>query len=168
MSLVFNIFPDDIGYNFISNTPDEVSIIPHFSCPKLLPQLGILFEYFSGRYAFHYLYYFRRRIPRWCSHEYVHMVFHYSYRIYLKFIFLSNLFEDFFKVLRFFWIHYLLSIFRYPYQVVLQIIDRMLCPSYSHAAFIPILRLFGNPFLRLAANHFYPPSKLRGIKWSLK
>jgi len=160
MSLVFNIFPDDIGYNVISNTPDEIPIIPQFSSPKLLPKLGILLEYLSGRYTFHYLYYFCWRISRWCSKEYVHMVFHYPYRIYLKFIFLCYLFKDFFYIFRFFSIQYFLSIFRYPYQVILQIVDRMLCSFYSHAVFIPIIRLFGKPFLRLAANHFYPPSKL--------
>jgi hypothetical protein len=52
--------------------------------------------------------------------------------------------------------------------VILQIVDGMLCSFYPHAIFIPILGLFGKPFLRLAANHFYPPSKLRGIKWTAK
>jgi hypothetical protein len=52
--------------------------------------------------------------------------------------------------------------------VILQIVDSMFCSFYSHAVFIPSLSLFGKPFVRLTANHFHPPSKLRGIQWTLK
>jgi hypothetical protein len=31
MSLVFNIFPDDISYHVISDTPYEIPIIPQLS-----------------------------------------------------------------------------------------------------------------------------------------
>jgi hypothetical protein len=164
MSLVFNIFPDDIGYNSISNTPDEIAIIPQFSCPQLLPKFGKLLEYLSGRYTFHYLYHFGWRISRWCSHEDMHMVFHDPYRIYFKFIFLGYLFKHFFEVFFDFSIQYIFPIFWYPYQVIFQFVDCMFCPFYSHAVFIPVIKLFGKPFLRLTANHFHPPSKLRGIQ----
>ena len=167
MSLVFNIFPNDISYHVISNTPDEIAIIPQLSCPKLFPKLGIFLKDFPRRYAFHYLHHIGWRISRRCSHEYMHMVFHDPYRVYLEFILLGYLFKDFFEIFRHFSIQYLFPVFRYPYQVILQIVDCMFCPSDSHAVFIPILSLFRNTFLRLSANHFYPPSKLRGIKWTL-
>ncbi len=168
MSLILNIFSDDISYYAISNTPDEIAIIPQLSSPELLPKLGKLLEDLPGRDTFHDLYYLCWRISRRCPCKYMHMVFPDSYRIYLKFIFLSYLFKHFFEIFRYFSIQYLFPIFRYPYQMVLQIVNSMFGPFYSHAVFISIIRLFGNPFLRLAANHFHPPSKLRGIQWSFK
>jgi hypothetical protein len=163
MNLVFNIFPNDISDNVISNTSDEIAIIPQLTSPKLLPKLGKFLEYLSGRYAFHYLYKLCWRIPRWCSHEYMHMVSLDPYRIYFKFIFLGYLFKDFFEIFCNFSIQYLFPILRYPHQMILQIVNGSFGTSYSYAVFISVISLFGNPFLRLAANHFHPLSKLRGI-----
>jgi hypothetical protein len=167
MALVFNVFPYYVSSNLITHTPDKIAIAPKLSCPKLFSKFGILPKYLSSRYAFHYLYNVCWRIPRWCLQKYMHMAFHHFHSIYFKSIFLSYPIKYFFQVLRYSLTQYLFSILRYPYQVILQIIDGMFSPSYSHADFISIIASFGKPFLRLTANHFHPASKLTGIQWSL-
>jgi hypothetical protein len=162
MSLVFYIFPNDISYHVISYTPNEIAIIPQLSSPKLFPKLGEFLKNFPGRYAFHYLYYIRRRISRRRTHEYMNMVFHDPYRFNLKFIFLGYLFKDFFEIFRHFLIQYLFPIFRYPYQVILQIVYCMFRPLYPHAAFIPILRLFGNTFSSPIGEPLVSPQQAEG------
>jgi hypothetical protein len=59
-----------------------------------------------------------------------------------------------------------LSIHRYPYQVILQIVNGMLGSSYSHAIFIPSGELFGKQFLTQSLDHFHLASKLKGIQWN--
>jgi hypothetical protein len=59
-----------------------------------------------------------------------------------------------------------LSILRYPYQVILQIVNGMFGSSYSHAIFIPSGELFGKRSLNRSLDHFHPASKLTGIQWN--
>ena len=40
MRLEFNIFPDYVSSNIISNTSDKIAIIPQLSQPKLFPDFG--------------------------------------------------------------------------------------------------------------------------------
>jgi hypothetical protein len=168
MSLILNIFPDDISYYFVSHTSDKIAIAPQLMRPQLLSKLGKFFEYFPCRYTFHYLYQIGWRIFWWCSHEYMNMIFLYSYRVYLKFIFLGYPVEYTFKIFRYLSMQYLFAIFRYPYQVIFQLVDGRFTTSYSHAVFISVVNVFGNPFLRLLANRLHPSSKLEGIQRPLK
>ena len=56
MSLELNIFTGYIGGHFITNTANEVAVIPQLSSPELFSQLGELLERFSRRDVFHDLY----------------------------------------------------------------------------------------------------------------
>ena len=166
MRLVFNIFSNYVGGDFISNTSDKIAIVPQLICPELFLNLGKFFKQLPTRYAFHYLYYFCWSIPRRCFQKYVHMVFCYFHGIYLKPIFLSNMIKYFFQVPRNIPGQYMLSILRYPLQVILQIVNGMLGSSYSHAIFIPSGELFGKHFTIQSLDHFHPASKLTGIQWN--
>ncbi len=166
MRLVFNMFSNYVSGDFISNTSDKIAIVPQLTCPKLFPNLGKFFKQLPTRYAFHYLYYFCWSIPRRCFQKYVHMIFYYFHRIYRKPIFLSYMIKHFFQVPRNFRCQYVLSILRYPYQVILQIVNGMFGSSYSHAIFIPSGELFGKLFNILSLTHFHPASKLTGIQWN--
>ena len=151
----------------ISHTPDKISITPEFSRPQLFSQPRKLFEYFSGRYAFHYLDHSGRRIPRRSLHKYVNMISNHFHRIYCKSILLSYPSKYLFDIVTNFSTQHGLSIFRYPYQMIFQFIYRMLRPSYYHNTVIsssPSSRqmLISRCF---AAIHFHPPSKLAGIQW---
>jgi hypothetical protein len=44
MRLVFNIFPDYVSSNIISNTSDKIAIVPQFSRPKLFPDFRVFRE----------------------------------------------------------------------------------------------------------------------------
>jgi len=163
MSLVLNVFSNHICSNFISYASNEVSVIPQFARPQLFPQLGIFFKDFPCRYAFHNLYYFCWRVLRHHFHKYVNMVFHNFHRIYIEFVMFRYLAKCFFQVFPYLFPKQFLPIFRYPDYMVFQVVDGMLSPFYSHAAFIPVVVPFGNLFL-LPVNRFHPPSKLGGIQ----
>ena len=157
MSLVLDIFADYVGGYFVSNTAYKVAIIPKFSSPKLLSKLGKLLERFSGRYTFHDLGYLCRRISWRHLNKDVNVVFHYLHRIYYKFILLCYLPKYLLYVSRNLFIQYSLPIFRYPHQMVFQIIDGMVCPSNTHAPFItakPLLwqNLFASPYGELLSS----------------
>ena len=168
MSLVLNIFTDYVCGNFVSNTADKIPIVPQFSHPKLLPQLGKFLEHLTPRYAFHYLHHFGRRIPRWCFQKYVHMILHHLHRINPEPIFVTYPLENLFQILRYFPTKYMLPILGYPYQMILQFIYGVFGPSYTHASVITVGALFWQTLLpRLTASHFHPASKLTGIQWSI-
>ena len=166
MSLIFNIFPNYVCGNFISNTADKIAIVPQFPCPKLLPQIGKLTKYFTGRYTFHYLYHSCGRVFGRNFNKYMYMVFHYFHRVYPELIFFGNRIKYGLYVIRNLFIQNVLPILRYPHQMIFQIIYGMLRPSYSHAAVIlKSDHLMQVPLPRLSASHFHPTSKLAGIQW---
>ena len=133
MSLILNVFPNDICGYFIPYTPHEVAVIPQLMRPQLFPQFGIFLKYFSARYAFYDLYYLRWRIARRCFDKYVHMIFHHLHGVYLKLIFFSYFLEYFFYAFSYFIIKYVLSVLGHPHQMILKIVDSMSCTFYSHA-----------------------------------
>jgi hypothetical protein len=138
MFLIFNIFPYYGGGNFISYASDKVTIIPQFPSPKLFSERRKLLKYLPCRYTLHYLYQSCRRIFRWGLNKYVNMVFYHFHRIYLKTILFTYLFKHFLQKARDLPSQHFFSIFRYPYQVILQIVNRMLGPFYTHATFITV------------------------------
>jgi hypothetical protein len=161
MTLVFNIFTNDIGGYFVSYTPNEVSVIPQLMRPKLFPQFGIFLKHFSGRYAFHYLHNLRRSIARRSFDKKVHMIFHHFHDIYTKLILFRYLLEDFFHVSSHLSIKYVLPIFGYPYQMILKIIDSVLGTSYPHAVFYNSFSIaLTRPLIALRLGRFHPLSKL--------
>ncbi len=166
MGLILNIFADCISGYFVTNTPDKVTVTPQFPSPKLFSQLWKPLERFTGRDTFHHLYHLCRRVSRRCLNKYVYMVFHDFHRIYPKFILLGYPPKYFFQVPRNLLTQYMLPVFRYPYQMILQIIYGMFSPSNPHATFIQEKALFKQaPLPRLTASHFPPASKLAGIQW---
>ena len=164
MRLVLNIFSNYVSGDFISNTPDKIAIVPQLSRPELFPNLGKFFKQFSSRYTFQYLYYFCWSIPRRCFQKYRYMIPYYFHCIYRKPVFLSYMIKHFFQVPRNIGCQYELSILRYPYQVILQIVNGMFGSSYSHAIFIPSGKLFAKRSLNRSLDHFHPASKLGGIR----
>ena len=167
MGLIFNIFPYYVSGDFITYTPDKISIAPKLPRPKLLPQLRKLPKYFTRRHTFHYLHHLCWGITRWCLNKYMHVVFHHLHRIYPELIFLSNPLKHLFQILGNFPTQYVFPVLRYPHQVILQIIYGMFSPSNSHSAVIQEKALFRQASLpRLTASHFPPASKLTAIQWS--
>lgn len=169
MFLILNIFPDYRCGDFVSYASNKVAVIPEFSCPKLFPELGIFLKHLFGRYAFHHLYQLRRGILGRCFQKHVNMVFYHFHCIYLKTIFLAYPFKYLLQEARHLPTQYVLSIFRHPYQVVFQIVDRVLGPSYTHALFITVTTLLwqtANSCLALRRATFIPPAELTGIQWS--
>ena len=165
MSLKLNIFTDCIGGHFITNTTNEVAVIPKFSRPELFSQLRKFLQRFSGRDTFHYLYYLCRRVFGWRFDKDMNVVFHYLHCIYGQLILFSNMTKDLLYVSRNLFIQYMLPVLRYPYQMVLQIIDGMVRPSNTHALFITAKPSpWQVSWLRLTANCFHPASKLTGIQ----
>ena len=166
MSLVFNIFPNYVCGYFVANTANKITIVPQLPCPKLLPQIGKLPKYFTGRDAFHYLNHPRQRISGRYFNEYVNMVFHNFHRIYPELMLFGNLIKYGLCVIRQLLIKYVLPVLRYSHQVILQIIYGMFSPSHTHAAVIlKSDRLLQIPLPRLSASYFHPASKLAGIQW---
>jgi len=166
MSLKLNIFTDYIGGHFITDTANEVAVIPQLSSPELFSQLGELLERFSRRDAFHDLHHLCRRVFRWCFNKDMYVVFHYLHCIYAQLILFGNVPKDLLYISRNLPFQYMLPVLRYPYQMVLQIIHGMVRPSNTHAAVIQEKTLLKQvPLPRLTASHFPPASKLAGIQW---
>ena len=167
MSLIFNIPPYDLSGDFVTYTPNKISIAPELPSPELFPQFGKFLKYLSGRHTFQYLHYLRWGISGWCLNKYVHMVFHDFHRIYPELILLGNQLKDLFQILHNFPTQYVLPVLRYPHQVILQVMYSMFCPSNPHAVVIQDKALFRQAaWPRLTASHFPPASKLAGIQWS--
>lgn len=135
MSLIFNVFPNDICGHFIPYTPYKVAVIPQLMRPQLFPQFGMFFEYFSRRYTFQDLYYARWRIARWSFDKYVYMIFHHFHGVYPKLIFFSYFLEYLFRAFSYFIIKYVLPILGHPYQMIFEVIDGMPGAFCSHAVF---------------------------------
>ena len=163
MILVFNISPDYVSGDFITNTSNKIPIVPKLSSPELFPNLGKLFKYLSGRYTLHYLHDFRRRIFGGCLRKYVDVVFHYFHRIYCESVFFSYFSKYLFQIGRDFFTQDVLPVFRYPHQVILQVIYSMFGPSYAHANFIAGLFNFSNLilFTNRVETAFIPPASWR-------
>ena len=168
MCLIFNVFPYYISGDFVTYTPNKISIAPKLPCPQFFPQFRKLLEYLTCRHTFQYLHRLRRGISGRYLNKCVHMIFHDFHRIYPELILLGNQLKDLFQILHNFPTQYVLPVLRYPYQVILQIIYSVFCPSYSHAILIspiqPFRQMSYHP--RLTASHFPPASKLAGIQWS--
>ena len=164
MSLVLNIVANDVDGYFVSDTPDEVSVIPKLSCPKLFPKLGIFLECLSRRDTLHYLDYFCRRVFWRCFGKYVHVVFHYFHRIYMKAILFGNMLKHFFQVFCYFPVEYLFPVLGYPDQMIFKAIDGVFGSSYSHAVFYNSYYFAYQGLTRLTASRFHPASKLAGIQ----
>ena len=167
MGLIFNILPYYVSSDFISYTPDKISLTPEFPRPQLFPQFGKLLKCLTGRHTFQYLYHLCRGISRRCLNKYVHVVFHNFHRIYPELILLGYPLKHLFQVLGNFPTQDVLPILRYPHQMVLNIKNGVLCPSNSHTVVIQGKALLRQvPLPRLAASRFPPASKLTGIQRS--
>ena len=167
MGLIFNIFTYYVSGDFVTYTPNKISITPKLLRPQLFPQFRKLPKYLTRRYTFQYLHYLRRGISGRYLNKYMHVIPHDFHNIYLELIFLGFLLKHLLQMLRNFITQYVLPIFWYPHQVILQVIYGMFCPSNPHAAVIHEKALFRQaPLPRLTASHFPPASKLAGIQWS--
>ena len=145
------------GY-LVPNGSNKISVAPKLTAPKLFLNLWKFLEYHLGRNTLHNLDYPSRRIPRRSRQKQMYMIIFYFHRIYLKLIPLGYLLKDYLKPFRQIPLQYHLPIFRNPYYVILEIIDRMTCSlNRAHARVIPRFIAFGDPvFIRLA--------KLSGIQ----
>ena len=167
MRLIFNIAPYHIRSNSVTYTPNKISVTPQFTSPELLPQSWKFPKHLLRRYALHNLPNISRRIARRCFQKYVHMIFHYFHSIHPHPILIRYPLKHFFRVLSNLAYHDVLLVLRYPYQMILNIKNGMLCPSYPHAAVIQEKALFRQaPLPRLTASRFPPASKLAGGKRS--
>ena len=167
MCLILYVSPYHLRGDSIAYTSNKISIAPQFTRPELLPQSWKLPEHLTCRYALHNLHNFGRRIARRCFQKYMHMILHYLHSVYPQPVLISYSLKHFFCVLSNLAYQDMLPILGYPYQMILNIKDGMLCPSYSHAAVIQENALIRQASLpRLAASRFPPASKLTGIQRS--
>ena len=167
LGLIFDISPNHICGHFVPYTSDKVTITPQLTRPKIPSQSPKLFKHFPRRYTLQYLHHFRWRVLRRHLKKYVHMVLHYLHSVYPEPIFLCYPLKHFFCVLSNLTYQDVLSILRYPDQMLLDIKYSVLCPSYTHAAVIQEKALVAQASLaRLPASPFPPASKLAGIQRS--
>ena len=167
MGLILDISANHICSHFVPYTPDKVTVTPQLTSPEIPSQSPKPFEHLSGRYTLQYLHHLRRREFRRHLKKYVHMVLHYLHGVYPEPIFLCYPLKHFFCVLSNLTCQDVLSILRYPDQMVLDIKYSVLCPSYTHAAVIQEKALATQASLpRLTASRFPPASKLAGIQRS--
>ncbi len=136
MSLVLNIPSNDVGGYFVTYTTSKVTIIPKLASPKLFPELGKLLERLSCRDALHHLYNLRWRI----SGEVLQQIYARGLpllpsclsEIHIPPLFSRRLPSDIPKPLS----PKFACGTSVSHQVILQILQGMLRPSYPHAAFI--------------------------------
>lgn len=147
--LIPNILSDNFCRYFVANRTDKVTVIPEFPSPKFLLYLGEFSKHHLRRYAFDYLHYPRWSILRWHNQKQMHMIIHCFHRIYFKFISLCDLTKYLFQPRRHSIAKQLLSIFWYPYKMILQIVDAMLASSqWAHS---PYCNIESNPdFVRMS------------------
>lgn len=165
LGLIFNTSPNHICSHFVPYTSDKVAIALQLTSPKIPSQSPKLFKHFSCLYSLQYLHYFRRRVFRRHLKKYLHMIFHYLHGVYPEPIFLCYPLKHFFCVLSNLTYQDVLPILRYPDQMVLDVKNSVLCPSYTHAAVIQEKALVKQASLpRLPASRFPPASKLTVIQ----
>jgi len=142
----------EIRGHLVPNGPNKISVTLKLPAPKLFLNLWKFLEYHLGRNTLHNLNNPSRRIPRRSRQEQMHMIIFYFHRIYLKLIPFGYLLKDHLKSFRQIPLQYHLAIFRNPYYVILEIIDRMTCSlDRAHARVIPCFIAFGDPvFIRSA------------------
>ncbi len=155
--LILNIFPNYISCHFIPNRTNKISIAPQFPAPKTLLYFWKFLKNYFRRYTLYSLHYRRRSILRWYRQKQMYMFFHYFHRINLKFILLCYLLKYFLQSIRYFSLKGSLSIFWYPYKMILQVIYTVFTSSqWAHAHIVQksILTSSGCPF--------HPSSKATG------
>jgi len=123
--LQFDVATYHIGRYLIPHRSHKVSIAPHFPSPQLLSQLRIPTKHLSRRDTFHHLYHPARAVPRRCHHKQVNMIGHHFHRVYLQLIPLGYPCKDLFQTLGQRLLQNQFAIFRNPYKMVLQVVDRM-------------------------------------------
>ena len=94
MSLALNIFTDYIGGNFITNTANEVAVVPQLASPQMFSQFGKLLQRFPGRDAFHNLCHLCRRVFGWRFDKDMNVVFQHLHRIYDQPVLFGNVPKD--------------------------------------------------------------------------
>jgi hypothetical protein len=141
--LILNILPNQFRSYFVSHCPHKIPITPKLSRPKLLLQSRKLLKYLLRTDTLQNLYNFSRRILGRCRKKYMNMIHLDPHRINLKIILLryfsKQLLYPLLQLLR----QNLLPIFWNPNEMILDIIDCMLCSFNRHAAtisYFPCLR----------------------------
>ncbi len=125
MVVVLNIPSYYIGGNLIPHCSNKIPIAPKLTTPKVPFQLWKLIKHCSGACSFQNIYNLCWGVPRRCREKDMYMVRHNLHGIYLKFILLRYPMENLFEPIGIDLREYLFPILRYPYQMVLGIIDRM-------------------------------------------
>ena len=124
--LILNISTDYFTRNLVTYTSDKIPVIPKFPFPKHPPQRRVLLEYLPSRYTLENLNDLRRGIPWRCRDKKMNMIFHNLHDFYFKIILFCNRpkyrLRGSGKLFR----KYRFPIFRYPYDMVLQVIDGMM------------------------------------------
>lgn len=126
--IFFNHF---CGY-FVSNTCSVVSGGPKMAAPQLPLDLRELLKDSPGRYRFKYTHDLSGRPPWSSRHKQIHMIRHQLHLQNFKTMLFSNLVEKFFKPFLYGTQQKGFAIFRYPNQVILQIVNCMVSPFWHH------------------------------------
>ncbi len=136
LSLIFKLFSYYDGYDYITFTHDKVSITPKFSSPQFLPKVRKILKCFTGRFTLHCLHYHCWRMSRRYHHKDLCVIFHHFPSIYSELLPLRTTSKEIRQVLREPLPQSILSILGYPDQLVFNVRNGLLRPSYSHAAFV--------------------------------
>ena len=150
--MVFYISTYEFRGHLVPNGPNKIPVTPKLSTPKLSLHLWKLLEYHLRRNTLYNLDNPCRRIPRRSRQKQMDMIIFHLHRIYLKLIPLGYLLKDHLKPSRQIPLQYHLPILGNPYDMILQIIDRMTGSlNRAHARVIPCFIAFGDPvFIRSA------------------
>jgi hypothetical protein len=126
--ILFDHFCGDL----VSHTRSIVSGAPKMTAPQLLLHLRELLKDDFGRNRLKNTHYLSRR-PLWsCRDKQMHMIRHQLHRQYLKIVLFRNFVEKFFDSFLYRAKQKGFAIFRYPNQMIFQIVDCMMS-SFRHA-----------------------------------
>ena len=114
------------GYVF-SNGTNEDPVSPQGPTPEFFTNLRMAFKEFPSGDTLHYLNYLAWAILWWGRGKQVNVIGGYLKSIYLDIVTVCYTFKYIFQGVTYFVIEDQFPVFRYPDEVVLQIVDRMSC-----------------------------------------
>ena len=134
--MISNVSTDHFRGDSVSHNPDEIPITPKLSTPKMFLQPREFLKDYLGADTLQDLYHFGRRIFGWGREKDMDMIAHDLHRIDLSIILCSNLLKQLLYSLLQLLRQNLFAVFGNPNEMVLDIVDRMLCPFDCHAVIL--------------------------------
>ena len=93
ITVILNIFSDNFGRYLVTYGPGKISVFPKFTTPKLLLHLCVLMKNHARTYTLQYPHYPGNTISQWKRQKYMHVIYGYFHRVYLKPMIQRHLFK---------------------------------------------------------------------------